>query len=470
MKTLNAARRLSQLYRRTKPTNLMSIKTSDLTKWTKEFQEDGVHNLAATVLKNNNADDALLDKRRLQVNYPRVFNTGITDEVGPVTNQRSTGRCWLFAATNGLRLNVARKLNLKEFELSQSYLFFYDKLEKANYFLDQIVDTHKEDLDGRLVQYFLSQPINDGGQYSMFVNLVRKYGLLPKDLFADLSFTSTSSSKCNSLLMTKMREYAQVLREALAKGEDVTEMRENMQREIVKMLTLFIDIPPVQPDEEFVWDYVDKEGKVGTVRSTPLEFAKEYAGFDESKPVSLINDPRHPYGEFIHIDRLCNVVGGDPVFFLNVDNETLTDLLVKRLKAKKGVFFGSHTPKFMSKTEGVLDIDLWNYKAVGYEPNQTKEARIRYSESLMTHAMLITAVHIDEKTNKPIRYKVENSWGKDIGKDGYFVMTQKYFEEYCYQIVVDIDELPEDLANKYKQEDKKVIKLPIWDPMGSLAQ
>ncbi|AAS50567.1 ABL204Wp [Eremothecium gossypii ATCC 10895] len=447
----------------------MSIEITDLARWDQELKADINHGLASTVLKNYNADEVLLDKTQLLKHYPRVFNVGLSEEVGPVTNQRSSGRCWLFAATNELRLNVAQKLNLKEFELSQAYLFFYDKLEKANYFLDQIVDTANEEVESRLVQYLLTSPVQDGGQYSMFVNLVRKYGVLPKDLYADLAFSTTNSAKWNSLLTTKLREFGQELREAAARGEDVSGRRTSMQKELVRLMSLFMDLPPYRPDEEFTWEYTDKDGKTQSLFTTPLQFAREHAGLDIAKPVSLINDPRHPYGSLIKIDRLGNVLGGDEVRYLNVDNDTLSALVVKRLRNKRPVFFGSHTPKFMSKQHGVLDTRLWNYRGIGYEFTQDKASRIRYGESLMTHAMLITGVHVDS-ADKPIRYKVENSWGKDIGKDGYFVMTQEYFEEYSFQIVVDIDELPEELAAKFQTKEEKPIVLPIWDPMGALAQ
>ncbi|SCW03866.1 LAFE_0H00760g1_1 [Lachancea fermentati] len=447
----------------------MSIDISKIGAWNKELETDLKHQLAATVLKNYNADDALLDKSRLIKQYPRVFNVTVDLDGTPVTNQRSSGRCWLFAATNELRLNVARKLDLKEFELSQAYLFFYDKLEKANYFLDQVIDTYKEDVDSRLVQYLLSAPTQDGGQYSMFMNLVEKYGLLPKDLYGDLPYSTTASAKLNQLLTTKLRGFAEILREELQKGNDISSLRLDMQKSIFQLMTMFLDLPPVKPDEEFVWEYVDKEKKVQTITTTPLKFAKEYATFDVSKPVSLINDPRHPYGELIKIDRLGNVLGGKEVVYLNVDNDTLTSLVLNRLKNNKPVFFGSHTPKFMNKKYGVMDVDLWNYKAIGYDINMSKEARIKYNDSLMTHAMLITGCHVEKNGDKVLRYRVENSWGKDSGKDGLYVMTQKYFEEYSFQIVVDIDELPKELAEKLQSSDKIPIVLPIWDPMGALA-
>ncbi|EDO15420.1 hypothetical protein Kpol_1015p10 [Vanderwaltozyma polyspora DSM 70294] len=446
-----------------------SLEFNSLSNWDKENTKSLNHQLASTVLKNFNADDALLDKTRLLSQDIRIFNTAIETDGTPVTNQRASGRCWLFAATNELRLNVVKELNLKEFELSQSYLFFYDKLEKANYYLDQIIDTYKEDVDSRLVQYLLTAPTQDGGQYSMFLNLVKKYGLIPKDVYNDLAYSTTASRKLNALLTTKLREFAENLRDELKKGNDISSLRESYQKEIFKIMTLFLDFPPVNPNEKFSWTYLDKDKKAHTLEVTPLEFAKSYCKMDCSKPVSLINDPRHPYGNLIKIDRLGNVLGGDDVYYLNVDNDTLSKLVVQSLKQNKPVFFGSHTPKYMEKKFGIMDVDLWNYKSIGYELNQSKASRIRYNESLMTHAMLITGAHVDETTNKPVRYRVENSWGKDSGKDGLYVMTQKYFEEYSFQIVVDIDSLPKDLSDKFINKEEPIV-LPIWDPMGALAE
>ena len=453
-----------------------SLETTNLAAWNKEFQTDLTHSLASTVLKNYNADDALLDKTRLLAEDKRVFNVSLSaDTATPVTNQKASGRCWLFAATNQLRPNVISKLNLKEFELSQAYLFFYDKLEKANYFLDQIVQTAGEPVESRLVQYLLTAPTNDGGQYSMFVNIVKKYGLIPKDLYNDVAYSTTASRKLNALLTTKLREFAQTLRDAIAAGDqDVNVLRSEMQKEIFKLLTIFMDFPPVGPNETFKWEYQDKDKKVHVLETTPLKFAEEYCGVNLTKgslPVSLINDPRHEYGKLIKIDRLGNVIGGDDVLYLNVDNDTLSKLVVQRIKNDKPVFFGSHTPKYMDKKTGVMDVQLWNYKAIGYNLAQDKENRIKYNESLMTHAMLIRACHVDASVSSeiPVRYRVENSWGKDSGKDGYYVMTQEYFEEYCFQIVVDPEDLPADLAAKFTSTTEQPIVLPLWDPMGALA-
>ena len=457
-----------------------SLCINALSDWNQEFHKDPTHNLGSTVLKNFNADDALLCKTRLVQQDNRVFNVKLSnDEINPVTNQKASGRCWLFASTNQLRPIVMKKLNLKEFELSQAYLFFYDKLEKANYFLDQIIDTYQEPIDSRLVQYLLQDPVQDGGQYSMFLNLVQKYGLIPKDLYDDTTYSTTASRKMNSLLTTKLRDFAQQLRDTITKNgnnpaaEAVTTLRAEMQKEIFKLLTLFMDLPPVRPDQKFKWDYVNKDKEVKVIECTPMEFAEQYCELPLSKPetlpVSLINDPRHEYGKLIKIDRLGNVIGGSDVLYLNVDSDTLSRLVVKRLQNDKGVFFGSDVPKYMEKKHGIMDIKLWNYKAVGYELEQSKADRIRYHETMMTHAMLINGAHVEKEGELPVRYRVENSWGKDSGKDGYYVMSQEYFEQYCFQIVVDLDELPSELAEKFTSGKEAPIVLPIWDPMGALA-
>lgn len=473
---LTLTKQIPRLIASTTPTNLIrkrllhmsGLQIDSFTNWSAELSKDPAFEVASTVLKNFNADDALLNKSRVLAQDNRVFNYKLSTDVTPVTNQRSSGRCWLFAATNELRIPVIKEFNLKDFEISQAYLFFYDKLEKANYFLDQIIDTKDEHVESRLVQNLLTSPTNDGGQYSMFLNIVAKYGLIPKDLYKDLPFSTTSSNKWNSILTTKLREMAQTLRET---SEDkIPEVREGMQKEIFKLMTLFMDLPPVKPNEKFVWTYEDKDKKFQKLECTPLEFASQYCKLDlEKKPVSLVNDPRNPYGKLLKIDRLGNVIGGDAVVYLNVDNKTMNQLVKERIIKDKAVFFGSHTPKYMDKKLGIMDTKLWNYDAIGYTLKQDKANRLRYNESLMTHAMLIKAVHVPEGEETPVRYLVENSWGKDSGKDGLYVMTREYFEEYCFQIVVDLEDLPSELASKFEDKKEEPILLPLWDPMGALA-
>lgn len=412
--------------------------------------------LAAQVLKTANIDDLLFNAQ----GPPNVF-THVVEEGSPVTNQKASGRCWLFASLNMLRVHAAQKLNVKEFQLSQSYLFFYDKLEKANHFLEKVIETREEDVGSRLVQTLLEAPVQDGGQFTMFVNLVEKYGLVPLDVFPDV-YSSTASRKMNELVTAKLREAAQQLREAPGDAQ-VRAAKQQCMQEVYRLLCLFLGEPP-KPETPFSYEFYDKDKKYCQVTSTPLQFCQEYVEFDIASPVSLVNDPRHPYETKVTVNHLNNIVGGRPVEYLNLDAARLSQLVVSRIKQNKPVFFGSHTPKFMNKKKGVMDMDRFQYSLIGYRNTQTKAGRLLYHESLMTHAMLITGVSLDDQ-GRPTRYRVENSWGKDSGIDGYYTMSQAYFEEYCFQIVVDWAEIP-DLEHL---RDSKPVELPLWDPMGALA-
>ncbi|CCH44544.1 Bleomycin hydrolase [Wickerhamomyces ciferrii] len=442
----------------------MSLQINELQSWQSQLDNDPQYKLAYSTLQQFNVDDALINS---QHKIPNVFTHVIDVEGSPITNQKSSGRCWLFAALNILRIQGIKNLNLKELQLSQNYLFFYDKLEKSNYFLDKIIETSGEDVNSRLIQEFLTSPTNDGGQFTMFLNLIEKYGIVPQDQYPDV-YSSTASRKLNELITTKLREFAEILRDLKNKGENeskIQEIKSNQIKEIYKYLTIFLGTPP-STSTEFTWEYYDKDKKYQSLTTTPLKFLQDYIKFDFSKPVSIINDPRHDYNTKIKINHLNNVSGSTrDVEYLNLDNKTLSNLIINRIKQNKPVFFGSHTPKFMNKKKGIMDIDLFQYELIGFNKNQSKKSRVIYHESLMTHAMLITGVSLNSQ-GEPTRYRVENSWGKDSGIDGYYIMTQDYFEQYCYQIVVDFDEISQEQQSLLKKDP---IVLPLWDPMGALA-
>ncbi|QPG77202.1 hypothetical protein FOA43_004609 [Brettanomyces nanus] len=439
------------------------IALENLAEWSKEYQDDKVGQLAGSVFQHGNIDELLINRKH-EIADKQIFNTKIEPEGAPVTDQKSSGRCWLFASTNLLRLRLMNKYNLKECRLSPSYLFFYDKLEKSNFFLEQIIDTAKEDVNSRLVQWFLSDPISDGGQFTMMTQIVDKYGLVPNDIYPD-SFNTTLSRVMDRLITSKLREYAQVLREKIAKGESIDGEKLRMQHSIYRLLCIFLGEPP-KPDDEFVWEYYDKENKFHSLQTTPKKFVTENIDFQTPEYVSLLNDPRNSYNRVVKIDRLGNVTGGQTVSYLNMDIDVLSQAVVNRIKNNQAVFFGTDTPKFMDKKRGIMDVDLWDYKLIGYDQRSVdKASRVIYHNSLMTHAMLITAVHLDEN-GKPVRYRVENSWSSKSGSEGYYVMTQDYFKEYVYQVVVEKKDIPEYVS---LLEDKEPVVLPPYDPMGALA-
>lgn len=381
-----------------------------------------------------------------------------------------------------------QKYQLDSFELSQAYLFFWDKLEKSNWFLEQIISTADEDLDSRLVQRLLHEPLSDGGQWDMVYNLVDKYGLVPQTLYPD-SFNASTSSILNSIIFSKLREYALVLRNLLAsvafysstnaeKEHTLRSTKAKMMKEIHAILTLTLG-PPPSAEDEFTWSFVDKHGKARTVRSTPKNFANDI--YSTSGPlrvttsgtiarmVSLVHDPRHEPLTLMTVDRLGNVVGGRGISYINVSMSTLKQACVSMLKAGLPIFFGSDVGKFSDRVAGVMDLDIIDYE-LGFNVSllgADKASRLRTGESLMTHAMVLTAVHVDDKNpEKTVRWRVQNSWGTDVGEKGWFVMSDRWMDEFVYQAVVDVNFLGKEVKEVLGKEP---VALPLWDPMGSLA-
>ena len=370
-----------------------------------------------------------------------------------------------------------RRYNLKEFELSQSYLFFWDKLEKANWFLEQILDTTDEDLDGRLVQALMAGPVGDGGQWDMVANLVEKYGLVPQHLYPD-SFNAMNSSTMASLITTKLREDALILRDLASKSANprssVGGMKEKMMREIHLMLTLMLG-PPPPPDKEMTWEYYDKDDKFGSLTIAPLDFAAELSskesveanrGADVHELFSLVNDPRNEYGSLLSVSRLGNVIGMRGVRYVNVSMSTMKTACIAMLRAELPIFFGSDVGKWSDSKSGIMDTGLIDYElGFNIRLGLTKAQRLMTAESAMTHAMVLTAVHVDAE-GKPVRWRVQNSWGEGAGSKGWFVMSDPWMDQFVYQAVVDPSFVDKEVRDVLKQEPKM---LPLWDPMGALA-
>ncbi|WPK26843.1 hypothetical protein PUMCH_004205 [Australozyma saopauloensis] len=449
---------------------MTDLKLDKLSLWTEHLESDQSTQLAASVLANVNADDALIDRATAIKNSTSVFNTSVKVEGAPVTNQKASGRCWLFASGNVLRLHMMEKLSVKEFQFSQSYWFFHDKLERCNYFLNTFAanmsDEKLNDVESQLNQHLLTDPTCDGGQFDMFINIIEKYGAVPHELYPD-AFSATSSRRLNFLILTKLREFAEQLKlnsDSLLPREALVLIQE-MQQEIHRLMVLFLGKPPA-PNSQLSWDYKDKDDKVHTLKFTPLLLYKDVLGVDVSNWVSLLNDPRNPYDSLIKIDKLGNVVGAKDVSYVNIEVDALAKYAVERIKSNQAVFFGTHTPIYMDKKRGIMDESLYSYNLIGFKSDQSKSSRIKYKQSLMTHAMTLTAVHLDENGN-PVRWRVENSWGKDSGQNGYYVMDHQYFKDYVYQIVVDKNDLLE--VHKEVLNSTEPIVLPPWDPMGALA-
>ena len=403
-------------------------------------------------------------KNESLINMQHLFSEDI--KTGKITSQNSSGRCWLFAAVNALREQTAKKLKIEDFELSQTYLMFYDKLEKANYFLENIIKTVDEDIYSRIVMFLLSIPLNDGGQWDMFVNLHEKYGSVPKHIMPE-SFHSSNSAVMNDLLTVKLREWASDIREKSKKGYTTAKLRnlkEKMMEEFYTMLISFLGRPP----KKFDFEYRDDDKKFHSHRNlTPLSFAKKIIPFDPKDYVSIINAPSFdkPFNKTYTVKFLGNVIEGQRVLYLNLSSDELRKLSLKQIKNKIPVWFGCDVGKMLDGETGTIDPDIYDYEsALGVKFGLDKGKRLEYGESLMTHAMVLSGVNVvDGKVN---RWKVENSWGEKKGHKGFLNMSDKWFDEFTYQVVINKKFLTKTQLKKLEQ---KPIELEPWDPMGSLA-
>lgn len=392
---------------------------------------------------------------------PMTFSIDLCDS--KVTWQKASGRCWIFAALNVLREAVRKKCGLKEFELSQNYIAFWDKFEKINYFLESIIDTAHLPVGDRTLDWIL-QGISDGGQWDMIVSLIKKYGVVPKYAMPETA-QSSSTRVMTRMLNMKLREYAVELRKLAAEGKDPQPRKEEMLKEMYRALCICFG----KPADTFDFEYRDKDKQFHSDRNlTPHTFYEKYVEVDLEDYVSVIHAPTKdkPYGKTYTVRYLGNVAEGH-VRHLNVPLDTLKGLIIRQLKDGELVWFGSDCSKFGDRKLGIWDPDSFRYGEVlgGLTFGLTKEESLDYRDSAMNHAMVIVGVNLDEN-GLPNRWKIENSWGEEAGQKGYFVMSDKWFDAYTYQAVVRKKYLSGELLAALSEEPAE---LEPWDPMGSLA-
>ncbi|NLE46081.1 MAG: C1 family peptidase [Chloroflexi bacterium] len=441
------------------------IEVDDVRSFAVRFSAEPKNRLALNAVVKNGVASVALNQHAVS-NLSHTYSHLI--ETPEATNQNSSGRCWLFAGLNTLRLLAMKSLNLEQFELSQTYLMFWDKLEKANYFLEGIISTINEPLDGRLVMWLLADPISDAGQWDMFVNLVEKYGVVPKSVMPETA-SSGRTRDMNEVLAAKLREWAWVLREQAASGARVDDMRsakDDMLAEFYRMLAIHLGQPPVS----FLWEWRDKDKAFHRYgRITPLHFFREYIAATLDDMVCLINAPtgNKEYNRLYTVQHLGNVVGGRGVRYLNVDIEVMKQAAVQMIVDGTPVWFGCDVGKWLEHDLGVMDLDVYDYELVyGTNLGLDKARRLDYGHSRMTHAMVLTGVDLDDG-GRPMKWRVENSWGTDLGDKGYMIMTDRWFSEYLYELTVSRRYLSPELLEVLETDP---VALPPWDPMGSLAR
>ena len=409
---------------------------------------------------------ASLEKRGAAVENTPVFSLDLTKD--KVSDQKASGRCWMFAALNTFRHKMIAGFQLEDFELSQAHTFFWDKYEKSNWFLEQVIATADQELTSRKVKFLLDTPQQDGGQWDMVVTLFEKYGVVPKSVYPE-SISSSNSRELNQILNKLLRQDAQILRELVSEGANSAELqakKEELLQEVFNFLAMNLGLPPRQ----FDFSYRDKDNHFHSESGlTPLTFYQKYVDLKLEDYVSIINAPTadKPYGRSYTVEMLGNVVGSKPVRYLNVEMDRLKKLAIAQMQAGEPVWFGSDVGQSSNRKAGVMAEGMHDFTAsMDIRLTQDKAGRLDYSESLMTHAMVLTGVDLDEN-GKDKKWKVENSWGEKVGNKGYFVASDAWMDEYTYQIVVRKEFLTAAELAAYEAEP---LVLAPWDPMGALAK
>ena len=435
-----------------------------INEYEKEFLEDKRNIVAMNAATYNGVQKVARDVNALK-DEPFAFNVDIKN--GDVTNQKKSGRCWMFASMNVLRNIVIKKFNLENFELSQSYTLFWDKLERCNYYMEAVIEKANEPLEDRVMDYLMSDLLSDGGQWDMFVNIVKKYGLVPKYAYPE-SQTSSATVQLNKYLCKIMRKYTTDLRDKVQnEGVDkARELKEEVLKDVYNVLTSTLGEIP----EKFDVVLHDKDGKLIEDKGMDAHsFFDKYIGVEIDQYISLINSPTEdkPFNQTYTIKYLGNIIEGKIVKHLNLPIEELKKAAVKQLKDGYPVWFGCDVGRssIVEDERAILDTKAVDYETLfNVDLKLSKEDALDYGYSMMTHAMTFTGVQMDG--NEALRFKVENSWGEKFGYKGHFVMTSDWFDQYVYQVVVNKKYLTEKSRKDYEKEPKE---LKPWDPMGSLA-
>ena len=426
------------------------------------FNADSSARIAQNAVCGQDIQSLTLSRSRVQ-EMDDSFSTRL--DAWSVTNQNRSGRCWLFAALNLFRVGAMEKMNLKEFEFSQSHIHFWDKLERSNHFLEAIMERADRPIEDRTIHFMLNDPIGDGGQWNMAMNLIRKHGLVPQSAYPE-SHSSSDTRWMNATLKEILRTSASELRSLINGGsssEEVRAHKESRMADIWRVLCIHLGTPP----ESFDWQWRDKDKefhRAGTM--TPQEFVSEYVTIDWENYVCLVHDPRNDFYQTYTVDCLQNVAGGPPVVYLNIPIEEMKDIAQRLLEEGTPVWMGCDVGKQMDRKRGLWNADLFESQQLyGVDFGMDKASRLRFGQTMMTHAMLFTGV--DVLDGRPRRWRVENSWGSDNGVKGFYTMNDSWFDEYMFEIAAPSSHLSDQMREGLNTEP---IVLPAWDPMGSLAR
>ena len=405
-------------------------------------------------------------KLAINADNAAMIDTHFSDRVKTkgITDQKSSGRCWLFTGLNVLRAKMIDKYDLPGMEFSQSYLFFYDQLEKANLFLQGVIDTRDLPFEDRKVDWLFSNPLSDGGQFTGVSNLITKYGLVPAEAMPE-TYQADNTSQMSNLLKLKLREFGLELRDARkARPAELQKMKMRQLSEVYRMLALCLG----EPVKEFEWIRCDRNNNIVSRETyTPMSFYQEFIGEDlENNYVMVMNDPTREYGQVYEIDYDRHVYDGHNWLYINLPVERIKEMAIASIKDNVAMYFSCDVGKFYNKNKGTLDLANFDYASLmGVTFGMDKKQRVQTHASGSSHAMTLIAVDI--VGGEPVKWMVENSWGPASGYKGCLIMTDEWFNEYMFRLVVEKKYVPEDIL---KMLDQEPVQLPAWDPMFMMEE
>ncbi|MCI2068392.1 MAG: C1 family peptidase [Bacilli bacterium] len=447
------------------------IKLEELAKEREDYLTSSKHKVLRHALSQTKLSQVVRsDDKAAESDFIYSYNV----KTLPVSNQKRSGRCWIFSASNLLREMIAKKTQMKmddkihngNFEISQNYISFYDKLEKINYTLEGVISLLDEKPDDRKLMFLLQNGVGDGGQWDMYVSIVKKYGICPKSAYKE-NAQSDETKDSNAVINTSIKKFAYDAQKLYKESGDLNKVRVLKDEYMLKAYAFLVDCFGLPPTS-FDFEYISNDGGYKIERNlTPKSFFDKYIGSEIDEYVSIINAPTKDkeYYQTYNIELLGNVIGGKKVTHLNLPMERFKELVVKQLKAGELVWFGSDVSKFGNREEGVWDQAAFDYETpFDLELDFAKDGMLDYHDSMMNHAMVLTG--FDEKDGKIIRWKIENSWGEANGNKGFYQMSSAFFDHYVYQAAIKKEFLGKEELEAIK---KTAVLLPPWDPFGTLA-
>lgn len=425
------------------------------------FQKNASTKAIQNILTTNKSlkDNAL--NRELQGKTDHFFKYKV--DVKGITNQYSSGRCWMFTSMNVLRPGIMKKYNLNNFDFSHNYLYFWDMFEKSNLFLENIITTADKDMQDREVVEYFKAPVGDGGVWNLYYNAAQKYGVVPQDVMPETAH-SNNTSQIGSILSEKLRMGGYALREMAVSGKNVKELRAE-KKEILKDVYRILALCLGEPPHTFTWRYKDKDGNIKELANyTPQQFYKDITPSDYTPEnyIMIMNDPTREYYKLYEIQNYRNTEEGINWVYLNLPNEDIKKAALASIKNNEAMYASCDVGKQNNRETGVLDPEMYDYESLlGVKLNMDKKARILTRQSGSSHAMTLVGCDTDAN-DKPVKWEFENSWGSNNGNNGYLTFTDPWFDEYMFRVVIHKKYLDNNAINALKS---KPIQLPIWDYM-----